>query len=174
VKSYLIAQNIAIMFLKLPPAFDSLQIAHDYLDYGGKQQLVIPAEERWTRAIQGPARHRDQGLERRFLYFPCNCRPPNFPTNPLTVLSIAIAQIPVVIMSSTATVTEQPTITAANVQHLFPEVNTSVIGGSHDSARNDDALAGYDEEQIKLMDEVCIVLDEDDKPIGSASKKVCK
>lgn len=77
-------------------------------------------------------------------------------------------------MSSTATVTEQPRITAENVVSLFPEVNTTVIGGSHDSARNDEALEGYDEEQIKLMDEVCIVLDDDDKPIGSASKKVCK
>lgn len=77
-------------------------------------------------------------------------------------------------MSSTATVTEHPKITAENVTRLFSDVNTTVIGGSHDSARNDDALAGYDEEQIKLMDEVCIVLDDDDKPIGSASKKVCK
>lgn len=77
-------------------------------------------------------------------------------------------------MSSTATVTEHPKITGENVARLFPEVNTTVIGGSHQSARNDDALAGYDEEQIKLMDEVCIVLDDDDKPIGSASKKVCK
>ncbi|KAJ4341318.1 isopentenyl-diphosphate delta-isomerase idi1 [Ascochyta clinopodiicola] len=76
-------------------------------------------------------------------------------------------------MSSTAAITEQPKITVENVVRLFPEVNTTVIGGSHDSARNDDALAGYDEEQIKLMDEVCIVLDDDDKPIGSASKKVC-
>jgi isopentenyl-diphosphate delta-isomerase len=70
--------------------------------------------------------------------------------------------------------TERPVITAENVLRLFPEVNTSLIGGSHNSARNDDALEGYDEEQIRLMDEVCIVLDEDDIPIGSASKKVCK
>jgi len=32
---------------------------------------------------------------------------------------------------------------------------------------------GLDEEQIRLMDEVCIVIDKDDKPIGSASKKTC-
>lgn len=77
-------------------------------------------------------------------------------------------------MSSTVPVTKHPAITAENVVHLFPEVNTAVIGGSHNSARKDDALAGYDEEQIKLMDEVCIVLDDNDKPIGSASKKVCE
>ena len=97
---------------------------------------------------------------------------PLFPTNASTIFPVVI--VPVAIMSSTGTTTEQPKITAENVARLFPEVNTTVIGGSHASARNDDALAGYDEEQIKLMDEVCIVLDDDDKPIGSASKKACK
>jgi isopentenyl-diphosphate Delta-isomerase len=78
-------------------------------------------------------------------------------------------------MSSTTT-----TITADNVTTLFPEVHTRLIGeeleptaslsnGSDDSTD----LAGYDEEQIRLMDEVCIVLDNDDQPIGSASKKAC-
>jgi len=76
-------------------------------------------------------------------------------------------------MSTTATVT-QPAITAENILRLFPEVNTTLIGGTHGSATSDDALAGYDEEQIRLMDEVCIVLDENDVPIGSASKKVCE
>lgn len=77
-------------------------------------------------------------------------------------------------MSTTVTLTQPPAITAENVLRLFPEVNTSLIGGTHNSAANDNALEGYDEEQIRLMDEVCIVLDEDDIPIGSASKKVCE
>lgn len=77
-------------------------------------------------------------------------------------------------MSSIATVTEAPVITADNVLRLFPEVSTAVIGGNHHSATQDNDLSGYDEEQIKLMDEVCIVLDNNDIPIGSASKKVCK
>jgi len=77
-------------------------------------------------------------------------------------------------MSTTATVTEQPVITAENVLRLFPEVNTTLIGGSHNSATSDNALEGYDEEQIRLMDEVCIVVDNDDIPIGSATKKLCK
>lgn len=72
------------------------------------------------------------------------------------------------------TVTEAPAITAENVLRLFPEVNTAVIGGSHNSATHDNDMQGYDEEQIRLMDEVCIVLDENDIPIGSASKKVCE
>ncbi|KIW81898.1 isopentenyl-diphosphate delta-isomerase [Fonsecaea pedrosoi CBS 271.37] len=74
------------------------------------------------------------------------------------------------------------TITRDNVTTLFPDVHTTLIGadmapnsipnGTSD-ANPDDMLAGYDEEQIRLMDEVCIVLDNDDMPIGSASKKAC-
>lgn len=73
-----------------------------------------------------------------------------------------------------ATTTVTQTITADNVLSLFPEVNTRLIGAARDSTTDDADLQGYDEEQIRLMDEVCIVLDENDKPIGSASKKVCK
>lgn len=85
-------------------------------------------------------------------------------------------------MSTTETITQpvtvtqpitvaQPAITAENVQQLFPEVNTTIIGGTHASATSDNALDGYNDEQIRLMDEVCIVLDENDTPIGSATKK---
>ncbi|KEF55677.1 isopentenyl-diphosphate delta-isomerase [Exophiala aquamarina CBS 119918] len=76
------------------------------------------------------------------------------------------------------------TITRDNVTTLFPEVHTRLIGadmapnarpsGSDgDAATDSNDLAGYDEEQIRLMDEVCIVLDNNDMPIGSASKKAC-
>lgn len=76
-------------------------------------------------------------------------------------------------MSATTTITQAPiAITAENVLRLFPEVNTTIIGAARPSGSEDD-LAGYDEEQIRLMDEVCIVLDENDIPIGSASKKAC-
>jgi isopentenyl-diphosphate delta-isomerase len=75
-------------------------------------------------------------------------------------------------MSTTATIT-QPSITADNVLRLFPEVNTTIIGAARSNASHTD-LEGYDEEQIRLMDEVCIVLDENDMPIGSASKKACE
>lgn len=77
-------------------------------------------------------------------------------------------------MSTTATITQAPAITAENVLRLFPEVNTTLIGGTHNSATRDNDMEGNDEEQIRLMDEVCIVLDENDIPIGSASKKVCE
>ena len=74
-------------------------------------------------------------------------------------------------MSTTATVTQSP-ITAENVLRLFPDINTSLIGTAHSTA-NDADLAGYDEEQIRLMEEVCIVVSENDEPIGSGSKKTC-
>ena len=75
-------------------------------------------------------------------------------------------------MSSTTTQTQTPTITAENVIRLFPDVNTS-LASSHKTPTDDSDLQGYDGEQIRLMEEVCIVLDNDDNPIGSASKKVC-
>ena len=72
------------------------------------------------------------------------------------------------------------TITADNVTTLFPDVHTRLIGEdlepnatSADGSEDMSDLAGYDEEQIRLMDEMCIVLDNNDQPIGSASKKAC-
>ncbi|KAG9970678.1 hypothetical protein KCU98_g14330, partial [Aureobasidium melanogenum] len=76
-------------------------------------------------------------------------------------------------MSTTTTTTVAPQasqITAENILRLFPQINTSLASAT--SATQDNDLVGYDEEQIRLMDEVCIVLDENDLPIGSASKKV--
>jgi isopentenyl-diphosphate Delta-isomerase len=72
--------------------------------------------------------------------------------------------------TTTTTYTRTETVTAENVLRLFPEVNTTLATTAH---AEDNDLEGYDEEQIRLMDEVCIVLDENDVPIGSASKKVC-
>ena len=74
-------------------------------------------------------------------------------------------------MSATTTLTQTEAPSAQNILRLFPEINTELTA---QTARAQDAdLAGYDDEQIRLMDEVCIVLDENDNPIGSASKKVC-
>ncbi|KAL5338301.1 NUDIX hydrolase domain-like protein [Aspergillus crustosus] len=78
-------------------------------------------------------------------------------------------------MSATETITR---ITADNVATLFPDVDTSLAHevlptAAITSVTNSNDLAGYDDEQVCLMDEVCIVLDDDDKPIGSASKKTC-
>ena len=73
-------------------------------------------------------------------------------------------------MSATMTMTETQPSSAENILRLFPQINTQL---ATQPAQQDIDLEGYDEEQIRLMDEVCIVLDDDDKPIGSASKKIC-
>ncbi|KAL9081126.1 MAG: hypothetical protein Q9159_007416 [Coniocarpon cinnabarinum] len=69
----------------------------------------------------------------------------------------------------TAATTQTQALNEHNVIHLVPEVDDHLARAHQrqDSSHND--LDGYDEEQIRLMDEVCIVLDENDKPIGSAS-----
>ncbi|KAL5601068.1 hypothetical protein BROUX41_005897 [Berkeleyomyces rouxiae] len=69
--------------------------------------------------------------------------------------------------SITTTTSALPTlnaerITAENINRLFPDVEA-----------NADAFDGHDEEQIRLMEEMCIVVDENDNSIGSASKKTC-
>jgi isopentenyl-diphosphate Delta-isomerase len=65
-------------------------------------------------------------------------------------------------MSTTTAVIHSEPITAQTILRLFPDIDTSST-----------ALDGHDEEQIRLMDEMCIVLDENDKPIGNLSKKIC-
>lgn len=85
-------------------------------------------------------------------------------------------------MATTTATTTAPvsveTITADNVTRLFPDVDTQLVRDLNESkdatAREGGELEGYDDEQVKLMDERCIVLDEDDAPIGSATKKTCQ
>ncbi len=79
---------------------------------------------------------------------------------------------------ATTTTTVTRTITAENVLTLFPDVDTGLANATFpttagSSARDGADMEGYDEEQIRLMDEVCIVVDDNDSPIGSASKKTC-
>jgi len=63
-------------------------------------------------------------------------------------------------MSSTTTVTQSHSVEESHIIHAVGEA--------------DGDLEGYDEEQIRLMEEVCIVVDNDDNPMGSSSKKTCK
>lgn len=64
------------------------------------------------------------------------------------------------------------------VLDIFPQVTplarANLASSRQDSnGRHNELFEGYDEEQIRLMDEVCIVTDWNDKPVGSASKKDC-
>ncbi|KAG2735484.1 hypothetical protein G9P44_001698 [Scheffersomyces stipitis] len=51
----------------------------------------------------------------------------------------------------------------------IPRSAGSVKSGSNE----EDLFDGHDEEQIRLMEELCIVLDNDDKPVGAGTKKLC-
>lgn len=46
-------------------------------------------------------------------------------------------------------------------------------GSNCDDNNKDTLFEGHDQEQIKLMDELCIVLDYDDRPVGAGTKKLC-
>ncbi|KAK6531213.1 isopentenyl-diphosphate delta-isomerase idi1 [Arthrobotrys megalospora] len=92
----------------------------------------------------------------------------------IRTLPLRYIQKPATMATTTTTQTTAQTvgtlrITAENILQIFPEINTSLS----QSVAQSSELEGYDAEQVRLMDEVCIVLDEDDKPIGSASKKTC-
>lgn len=56
-----------------------------------------------------------------------------------------------------------------------PSGSTSLSQGHVGSLQpsTDDSLAGHDEEQIRLMEERCIVISSDDKVLRDGSKKEC-
>jgi isopentenyl-diphosphate delta-isomerase len=57
---------------------------------------------------------------------------------------------------------------------VVPIKNISGVATSKSATEGDsDVFEGHDEEQIRLMDELCIVLDYDDKPLGAGTKKLC-
>jgi len=51
--------------------------------------------------------------------------------------------------------------------------NSQYAPSSSSTEDVDFSSAQYDEEQVRLMEEVCIVIDEDDKPIRPGTKKEC-
>jgi isopentenyl-diphosphate delta-isomerase len=68
-------------------------------------------------------------------------------------------------------------ISAPQDLHLIPDVSLDLVRGpgqSSSAGPQGEGLEGYDEEQIAYMtDEWCIVVDEKDLPIGSATKEIC-
>lgn len=75
------------------------------------------------------------------------------------------------------------TMSTENVLEQFPEIiPLKDRPNSHSSVENDEQVQeeskknffqGHDEEQIRLMQENCIVLDFEDNAIGAGTKKVC-
>ncbi|KAK9330793.1 NUDIX hydrolase domain-like protein [Lipomyces starkeyi] len=66
----------------------------------------------------------------------------------------------------------ETTLTRDNILRLFPDI-AATMQTERPSAQDAQLFDGYDEEQVRLMEEVCIVLDWNDIPCGSASKKTC-
>ncbi|GMM28820.1 isopentenyl-diphosphate delta-isomerase [Martiniozyma asiatica (nom. inval.)] len=69
---------------------------------------------------------------------------------------------------------------ASDILEAFPEVlsleKASGLSSSSNVAESEtesSVFTGHDDEQIKLMAENCIVIDSNDLPIGSGTKKVC-
>lgn len=56
---------------------------------------------------------------------------------------------------------------------ITPLQDISGVPTSAGSEEKDAVFEGHDEEQIRLMEELCIVLDNNDKPIGAGTKKLC-
>lgn len=46
-------------------------------------------------------------------------------------------------------------------------------GSSTEESEGSELFEGHDQEQIKLMEELCIVLDNEDTPVGAGTKKLC-
>lgn len=53
------------------------------------------------------------------------------------------------------------------------EISGIATASSSDSNPDSKLFEGHDEEQIKLMEELCIVLDYNDSPVGAGTKKLC-
>ncbi|GAC77391.1 isopentenyl pyrophosphate:dimethylallyl pyrophosphate isomerase [Moesziomyces antarcticus T-34] len=62
---------------------------------------------------------------------------------------------------------------AANMSSTTTSTTATTRTAQVGSISLDSSLAGYDEEQIRLMEERCIVLDNDDKYVRDGSKKEC-
>ncbi|PIA98747.1 Isopentenyl-diphosphate Delta-isomerase [Cercospora beticola] len=67
------------------------------------------------------------------------------------------------------------TDSAHGILHHNSKPNEAFLSTSGAAKQSSQAflLSGYDEEQVRLMEESCIVVDANDNPLGAASKKDC-
>ncbi|CAK9441164.1 uncharacterized protein LODBEIA_P50330 [Lodderomyces beijingensis] len=66
-----------------------------------------------------------------------------------------------------------PDITPLKMISGIPRSAGSDTSSMSSSREDQDLFNGHDEEQIRLMEELCIVLDYNDKPLGAGTKKLC-
>lgn len=68
-------------------------------------------------------------------------------------------------------------LNSTDILQKWPEVTPlkeiSGVPTSAGSNGSEELLEGHDEEQIRLMEELCIVLNNDDQPVGAGTKKLC-
>lgn len=75
-----------------------------------------------------------------------------------------------------AAASELQPITAQNVQKLFPGSVSYLAKQKEEAYRNVEKELegqGHQQKQVKAMEEVCILLDKEDAPIGGANKYIC-
>jgi isopentenyl-diphosphate delta-isomerase len=56
---------------------------------------------------------------------------------------------------------------------MSPSMTTTTTAPAGVSTSDIDISQGYDDEQIRLMEEVCIVIDQNDQPVRPGTKKEC-
>lgn len=66
----------------------------------------------------------------------------------------------------------------ATVLQKWPEITplantTGLLASAGSASSSEPVFEGHNEEQIRLMEELCIVLDYNDTPIGAGTKKLC-
>ncbi|KAH7050455.1 isopentenyl diphosphate isomerase [Linnemannia elongata] len=74
---------------------------------------------------------------------------------------------------ATAALLQQPAKAATTTTMGSSDVATPIPAPLTSTIAADVDLSNYDDEQVKLMEEMCIVIDRDDKRIGADSKKTC-
>jgi hypothetical protein len=74
---------------------------------------------------------------------------------------------------ATGICSEGPTIMAPSMTMTTRTTNTQDQSTGHTTVDEIDLSRGYDDEQIRLMEEVCIVIDENDQPLRAGTKKEC-
>jgi len=104
---------------------------------------------------------RESGTTRRLYHRSILARPLKLQNNNTNRFRFALniyfpSSAPSTTMSTAAATTESPAVLAAKAALASID------------------LSGYDAEQSRLMDEKCILVDEEDRAIGAMDKKTCK
>lgn len=73
----------------------------------------------------------------------------------------------------TTTIRARTTLASSSKARLHRTMTSRAVEASRAVLKSIDLSADYDPEQTRLMDERCILVDEDDRALGAADKKTC-